>query len=56
MSMPSTLAEAACLNARKLLADVVRSFRRAGDYDTAREIVRTSRLLGTYPFAPATRA
>lgn len=49
MLNPTTLTEAAHLNARKLLADVLRSFRRAGDFDMAREILRTSRFMGTYP-------
>jgi hypothetical protein len=49
MPRPTTLAEAACHNARFLLARVVRSFRRMGDFDTAREIVRNARMQGTYP-------
>jgi hypothetical protein len=55
MSSTSTLGDIACFNARVLLARVIRSFRRTGDFNTARAILRNARILGTYPANPGSR-
>jgi hypothetical protein len=52
---PTSLSQAACSNARVLLARVIRSFRRTGDFAAARAIIRNARTLGTYPPPPHSR-
>lgn len=49
MCPPSSLREIACVNARTVFANVIRSYRRSGKSVVARSILRNARESGTYP-------
>jgi pentatricopeptide repeat protein len=51
MHRAHSLREIASANRRWMFANVIRSFRRTGDGDRAREILRNARECGTYPSA-----